>query len=165
MPMKYSTFRSKTCEPSRCSRIALFVSGVIQFRRPISSSGPHGLSETLSPSCSCSALNVNCSRSTSVMSCSSLVSGFDGRLLLDERAVEIRAPVAEEVELVLAWNDVVLVTRLLEVDVRHEKRLGRHIGLGESVAEWVDDLAASAELAPALLADAVRDEEVDAVLG
>ena len=50
--MKYSTFRSKTCRPSRCSRIARFVSGVIQFRRPISSSGPHGLFETLTPSCS-----------------------------------------------------------------------------------------------------------------
>ena len=30
--------------------MALFVSGVIQFSRPISSSAPHGLFETLSPS-------------------------------------------------------------------------------------------------------------------
>ena len=52
MPMKYSTLRSNTWLPSRCSRIARFVSGVIQFRRPISSSGPHGLFETFRPSCS-----------------------------------------------------------------------------------------------------------------
>src|SRR3954449_13119044 len=51
MPTKYSTLRSNRCAPSRCSRIARFVSGVIQLRRPISSSGPHGLFETLRPSC------------------------------------------------------------------------------------------------------------------
>ena len=52
IPMKYSTLRSKTWLPSRCPRIAAFVSGVIQFRRPISSSGPHGLFDTFRPSCS-----------------------------------------------------------------------------------------------------------------
>ena len=52
MPTKNSTLRSKTWLPSRCSRIARFVSGVIQLRRPISSSGPHGLFETFRPSCS-----------------------------------------------------------------------------------------------------------------
>src|SRR5205085_10440431 len=52
IPMKYSTFRSKTCPPSRCSRIARFVSGVIQFSRPISSSSPQGLFETFRPSLS-----------------------------------------------------------------------------------------------------------------
>ena len=61
MPMKYSTLRSKTWLPSRCSRIALFVSGVIQFRRPISSSGPQGLFETLTPSRSSSGSNVRLS--------------------------------------------------------------------------------------------------------
>ena len=50
--MKYSTLRSKTCAPLRCSRMARFVSGVIQLSRPISSSGPHGLFETFSPSLS-----------------------------------------------------------------------------------------------------------------
>ena len=55
MPMKYSTLRSKRWPPSRCSRIARFVSGVIQFSRPISSSGPQGLFETFSPSCSTTA--------------------------------------------------------------------------------------------------------------
>ncbi len=52
IPMKYSTLRSKTWLPSRCPRIAAFVSGVIQLRRPISSSGPHGLFDTFRPSCS-----------------------------------------------------------------------------------------------------------------
>ena len=50
--MKYSTLRSKTWLPSRWSRMARFVSCVIQFRRPISSSAPQGLFETLRPSCS-----------------------------------------------------------------------------------------------------------------
>ena len=50
IPMKYSTLRSKRWPPSRCSRIARFVSGVIQFSRPISSSGPQGLFETCTPS-------------------------------------------------------------------------------------------------------------------
>src|SRR5690349_457692 len=137
MPMKYSTFRSKRWEPSRCSRIVLFVSGVIQFRRPISSSAPHGLFETFSPSCSCSASQVNCSRSTCVIACSSL-SGFDRTLLLDQRAVHLGAPVAEEVQLVLAGNDVVLVARLLEFDVRDEQRLGRLVGLGQAGAVGID---------------------------
>src|SRR5262245_17922598 len=107
MPTKYSTFRSKRCEPSRCSRIARFVSGVIQFRRPISSSGPQGLFETFRPSLSCSASQVKVSRSTCVIACSSL-SGFDRALLLDERPIQLGPPVAEEVELVLAGDDVVL---------------------------------------------------------
>src|SRR5919197_2944760 len=58
IPMKYSTFRSKTWRPSRCSRIVRFVSGVIQLSRPISSSGPHGLFETFTPSCSRTASYV-----------------------------------------------------------------------------------------------------------
>src|SRR5581483_1385254 len=154
MPMKYSTFRSNTCAPFRCSRIARFVSGVIQFSRPISSSGPHGLFETFSPSCSCSASQVKLSRSTCVIVCSSL-SGFDRAPLFDERAVQLGAPVAEEVQLVLAGNDVVLVARLLELDIGDEQRLGRLVGLGQAGAVRVDDLAQPAELPPALLADAV----------
>src|SRR4051794_14932743 len=164
MPMKYSTFRSKRCEPSRCSRIALFVSGVIQFSRPISSSAPHGLFETFSPSCSCSASQVNCSRSTCVIGCSSL-SGFDRALLLDQRAVQLGAAVAEEVQLVLAGNDVVLVPRLLDLDVRDEEVPLVFARLGQPRPVRIDDLAPAAELAPAFLADAVGDEEVDAVLG
>src|SRR5690242_17262064 len=134
MPMKYSTFRSNMCEPSRCSSTALLVSGVTQFRRPISSSGPQGLLDTCRPSWECSASHVN----SLDMPCSSL-SGFDGGLLLDQRAVQLRAAVAEEVELVLAGDDVVLVARLLDVDLGDEERLGRHVGLGEAGAVRVDD--------------------------
>src|SRR4249919_3674187 len=121
MPMKYSTFRSKRCEPSRCSRIARFVSGVIQFSRPISSSGPHGLSDTFSPSCSCNAFHVKVS-STLAIARSSL-SGFDRALLLDQRAVQLGAAVTEEVQLVLTGDDVVLVPRFLEFDVRDQQCL------------------------------------------
>src|SRR5512134_4001561 len=49
MPMKYSTLRSNTCRPSRWSRTAAVDSGVTQLRRPISSSSPQGLFETLRP--------------------------------------------------------------------------------------------------------------------
>src|SRR5213082_136834 len=49
MPMKYSTLRSNMCRPSRWSRIVRVVWRVTQFRRPISSLGPHGLFETLTP--------------------------------------------------------------------------------------------------------------------
>src|SRR4051812_408670 len=98
-------------DPPGSSGTACFGSGVIQFSRPISSSAPHGLFETFSPSCSCSASQVNCSRSTCVIGCSSL-SGFDRALLLDQRAVQLGAAVAEEVQLVLAGDDVVLVARL-----------------------------------------------------
>jgi hypothetical protein len=38
------------CVAFRLCRIAALDSGVIQLRRPISSSGPHGLLETFSPS-------------------------------------------------------------------------------------------------------------------
>src|SRR5262249_58412539 len=137
MPMKYSTFRSKTCEPSRCSRIAWFVSGVIQLSRPISSSGPHGLSDTFSPSCSCSVFHVKVS-STLAIARSSL-SGLDRALLLDQRAVHIGAPVAEEVQLVLPGNDVVLVPRLLDVDLRDEQGLFGLAGLGQALPVRVDD--------------------------
>src|SRR5581483_12278665 len=154
--MKYSTFRSKTCEPSRCSRIALFVSGVIQFSRPISSSGPHGLFETLTPSRS--RIGSNTYSPTMASLCVGCLE------LLDQRDVQLRAAVAEEVQLVLAGNDVVLVPRLLDVDVGDEERLRGLVGLGEPVAVGVDDLAPAAELAPPLLAHPVRDQEVDAVL-
>jgi hypothetical protein len=36
---------------------------------------------------------------------------------LDERPVELRSAIAEEIELVLAGDDVVLVARAFEVDV------------------------------------------------
>src|SRR5262249_54487973 len=85
--------------------------------------------------------------------------------LLDQRAVELGSPVAEEVELVLAGDDVVLVTRQLEVDLADEQRLLALVRLREALAVRVDDLAPAAELAPALFADAVRGQEVDAVLG
>src|SRR5438874_3751911 len=35
MPMMYSTLRSNTCPPLRCSMLAWFVSGVIQFIRQL----------------------------------------------------------------------------------------------------------------------------------
>src|SRR5262249_19978293 len=85
--------------------------------------------------------------------------------LLDQRAVELGPPVAEEVELVLAGDDVVLVARLLELDLADEQRLLVLVRLRETLAVRVDDLAPAAELAPALLADAVRGQEVDPVLG
>ena len=65
IPMKYSTLRSNTWLPSRWSRMALFVSGVIQFSLPISSSAPHGLFETLRPSCSRTASGTS-SRSAAI---------------------------------------------------------------------------------------------------
>ena len=160
--MKYSTFRSKRCEPSRCSRIALFVSGVIQFSRPISSSGPHGLFETLRPSCSCSAFGVNALSTRH--RCSSLVrlrpaaaprpAPRTGRAAGGRRG---RARTRRGRRSPCRWPS----------RGRRRRRaasLGR-VGLGESVAKGVNNLTASAELAPPLLADAVRDEEVDAVLG
>src|SRR5262249_46302930 len=115
MPMKYSTFRSNTWLPSRCSRIARFVSFVIQFSRPISSRVPQGLFETLTPP-----------RLRTVSGCSSGSRGIacllrvDLRLnalrVLDQRAVQLGPAVAEEVELVLTGDHVVLVARLLDVD-------------------------------------------------
>src|SRR6476661_227791 len=62
MPLKKSTERSKTCPPSRLPRIAAVASGVIQFSRPIWSSGPQGLRETFTPSRSSSGSNTNSSR-------------------------------------------------------------------------------------------------------
>src|SRR5581483_7497310 len=93
------------------------------------------------------------------------LSGSNGALLLDQRLVELGPAVAEEIELVLARDDVVLVARLLDVDVGDEQRLLRLARLGEPLAVRVDDLAPAAELAPALLPDPVRAEEVDPVLG
>src|SRR5207302_5677723 len=84
--------------------------------------------------------------------------------LFDERAVQLRPAVAEQIELVLAGNHVVLVARLLELDVGDEERLLGRARLGESPTVRVDDLAPAAELAPAFLADPVGSEQVDAVL-
>src|SRR6478736_2707691 len=156
MPMKYSTFRSNRCEPSRCSRIDLFVSGVIQFSRPISSSAPQGLFETLTPSRSRIGSN------TYSPTLAPFYSGCLG--LLDQGAVQLGPPVAEEVELVLARDHVVLVPGLLDVDLGDEQRLLGGVRLGETRAERVDDLAPAAELAGPLLADPVGGQQVDAVL-
>src|SRR5436190_11980809 len=140
--MKYSTFRSNRCAPSRCSRIARFVSGVIQFSRPISSSGPQGLFETFSPSLSTSGSKVRLSSAVAIGSSSRL----DGLGLLDVGPVQLGAPVAEEVQLVVARDDVVLVPRLLDVDVGDEQRLAGLAGLREPPSVGVDDLASAAEL-------------------
>src|SRR5438105_2831012 len=118
--MKYSTFMSKTWLPSRCSRIARFVSGVIQFSLPISSSSPQGLFETFRPSLSMIGSNERASTSSTVAIATSLCLD-DGLQLLDEPAIQLGPPVAEQVELVLAGDDVVLVARLLDVDVRDEE--------------------------------------------
>src|SRR5437868_7236391 len=115
MPTKYSTLRSKTWRPSRCSRIARFVSRVIQLSRPISSRGPHGLFETLTPPLLSTGSGTS-SLSRAMDAPSVEVLGLHGLGLLDEHAVELGAPVSEEVQLVLAGNDVVLVSRLLDVD-------------------------------------------------
>src|SRR5436190_2411113 len=147
MPMKYSTFRSKRCEPSRCSRIALLVSGVIQFSLPISSSGPQGLFDTLTPSRS--RIDSN----TYSPTLSSLYAGCVD--VLDHGAVQLGSPVAEEVELVLAGDHVVLVPGLLDVDLGHEQGLLGRIGLGETGAVRIDDLAVAAELGLSLPADPV----------
>ena len=162
IPMKYSTLRSKTCLPSRCSRIARFVSRVIQFRRPISSLGPQGLFETFTPP----RLRTGVGDEL-LVACHDVASFSvsDCLGLLDEGAVELGTPVAEEIELVLAWDHVVLVAGLLHVDLGDEQRLPGHSGLRKALAERIDDLAPAAELAPAFLADAVRGQQVDAVLG
>src|SRR5262249_48554403 len=167
MPMKYSTLRSNMCLPSRWSRMSRVVWRVTQFRRPISSRGPQGLFDTLTPP----RLNTgsgtsSLSRAIAPPSVVGLVRlNLDCLRLLDQRAVGPGSPVAEEVELVLAGDHVVLVTRLLEVDLADEQCLLALVRLREALAVRVDDLAPAAELAPALLADAVRGQEVDAVLG
>src|SRR5262245_23867193 len=93
MPTKNSTFRSNTWLPSRCSRIARFVSCVIQLRRPISSSAPHGLFETFRPSCSSTASYVRLSSTVAMSSPPSegwpesnrVLRGEEGALLLRRR--------------------------------------------------------------------------------
>jgi hypothetical protein len=90
-----------------------------------------------------------------------LCSGFDRALLLDQRPVQLAAAVAEEVELVLTGNDVVLVPRLLDVDLGDEQGFLGVARLGQTRSVRVDDLAPAAELAPALLADPVRAQQVD----
>src|SRR5262245_16160453 len=163
MPMKYSTFMSKTWAPLRCSRIALFVSGVIQFSRPISSSAPQGLFETLSPSFSRIGSGISSWSLTVTLTRTSL--GRDALGLFHEGAVELRPPVAEQVHLVLAGGgDDRLLTGACDIDLGHEQRLAGRVGFGEAHAGRVYDLAAAAELGCALLTDAVRDEEVDPVL-
>ena len=160
MPMKYSTFRSKRCEPSRCSRIARFVSGVIQFSRPISSSGPHGLFETFSPSCSSSAFHVKVSSTLAIARSSSQV--FDRALLLDQRAVQLGAAVAEEVQLVLTGERRSPCPAPSRASTSATSSASSVSPASASrVAVRVDDLAPAAELAPALLADPVRGQEVD----
>src|SRR5581483_149122 len=163
IPMKYSTLRSKTWPPPRCSRIALFVSGVIQFSRPISSSGPHGLFETLSPSFSRIGSGISSWSFWVMVTATSL--GRDALGLLHEGAVELWPPVAEQVHLVLSRRgDDRLLARTVEVDVGDEQRLAHGVGLGEARAVGSDDLAAAAELRGALTADAIRDQEIDPVL-
>src|SRR5262245_13561192 len=49
MPMTYETARSKLRRTSAGSSASAWLSGVIQFKRPISSAGPHGLVVTTSP--------------------------------------------------------------------------------------------------------------------
>ena len=71
----------------------------------------------------------------------------------------------EEVELVLARDDVVLVASFLDVDVRDEQCLFRLARLREANAVRVDDLTPAAELRPALLADTVCREQENPVLG
>src|SRR5215468_11499806 len=118
MPRKYSTLRSNMCLPSRWSRMSRVDCLVTQFRRPISSRGPQGLFDTLTPP------RLNTGSGTSSLSRAIappsggglVVLNLDCLRLLDERAVELGPPVAEEVELVLAGDDVVLVARLLELD-------------------------------------------------
>src|SRR5438105_9058444 len=137
--MKYSTFRSNRCAPSRCSRIARFVSGVIQFSRPISSSSPHGLFETFRPSFSRSGSKVRDSVSSTVAITTSLCLD-DGLHLFDEPAVQLGPPVAEQVELVFPGDHVVLVASLLDLDVGDEQRLLGLVRLREPPAVRIDDL-------------------------
>src|SRR5260221_6871896 len=139
MPMKNSTLRSKTCEPSRCSRIARFVSRVIQFRRPISSRGPQGLFETLTP-----PLFRIASGTSSLSRAIDSSLGLDRLCLLDQGAVELRPAVAEEGELVLPRNDVILVARLLDVDLGDDQRLLRCPRLCPARSARVDDPAPAA---------------------
>src|SRR4249920_1226091 len=102
-------------EPFRLSRIPFELSAVSQFSRPISSSGPQGLFETLTPSRS--RIDSN----TYSPTLSSLYAGCLD--VLDHGAVQLGPPVAEEVELVLAGDHVVLVPGLLDVDLCNEQRL------------------------------------------
>src|ERR1051326_941848 len=99
--------------PSRCSRIARFVSGVIQFSLPISSSSPQGLFETFRPSLSMIGSNDRASTSSTVAIATSLCLDY-GLHFLDEPAVQLGPPVAKQVKLVLAGDDVVLVACLLD---------------------------------------------------
>src|SRR5580765_4579852 len=102
MPRKYSTLRSNMCLPSRWSRMSRVDRRVTQFRRPISSRGPQGLFDTLTPP------RLNTGSGTSSLSRaiappsgggSSGPLDLDCLRLLDQRAVELGAPVAEEVKL------------------------------------------------------------------
>src|SRR5262249_29415025 len=159
MPMKYSTLRSKRCAPSRWSRMAAFVSGVIQLSRPISSSGPHGLADTLRPSISCRASGTS-SWSCAMRSPPQGWSAGNDFGVSRQRAVELGSPVAEQVHLVLARRgDDRLVPRPLDVDVREEQGLARRVRLGEPGPGGIDDLAATAELGRPLSPDAVRHEQ------
>src|SRR5262245_25403445 len=84
MPTKNSTFRSNTWLPSRCARIARFVADVVQLRRPISSSAPHGLFETCRPSCSRTASYVRPSSTVAMSSPPSEGSPESNRVLRGE---------------------------------------------------------------------------------
>src|SRR5262245_56808057 len=119
IPMKYSTFMSNTWLPSRWSRIARFVSFVIQFSGPISSRGPHGLFETLTPPRLRTVSGCSSGSRAMTASCDESELRLDALRLLDQRVVQLGAAVAVEVELVVAGDDVVLVARLLDVDVRY----------------------------------------------
>src|ERR671937_494853 len=81
----------------RAWRIAALDSGVIQLRRPISSSGPQGLFETFSPSRS--RIGSYVSFSSVVAKASSSDRGDGG---FGERPVELGPAVVEEAHLVLA---------------------------------------------------------------
>ena len=96
MPMKYSTLRSNTWRPSRWPRMAEFVSGVIQLRRPISSSAPQGLFDTSRPSCEWSFSGT--SSGSAIARASFSVRGFRASLLRHSFAESHNQPMSDAPE-------------------------------------------------------------------
>ncbi len=162
--MKYSTLRSKTWPPLRCSRIARFVSGVIQFSRPISSSGAPGALRDLQP-----VLVDDRLRDELVIldghAHSNLLLGRDaaGSPRRERRRDRVgggrtgasRTPRGR-------GRSTCRAPARGRRRRRAAPRSSRRSPPGG--AGRVDDLAAAAELGRPLLAHAVRDEQIDAVL-
>ena len=159
--MKYSTLRSKRCAPSRWSRMAAFVSGVIQLSRPISSSGPHGLADTLRPSFSCRASGRARDRAPSRSPPQRLtVCGLLDAARRRARAGGGRTGAARTPP----GGDDRLVARLLDVDVGDEQRLARSRPPRPAERRSGSTIWLRPQNSAVRSSHPVRDQEEDAVL-